>query len=54
VVHVPTELQYVDIMTKGLPTISFGKFKSSLQVITSTTQTAGGGGLKYLLVYRDC
>jgi hypothetical protein len=42
VVHVPTDLQYANIMTKGLPTAIFNKFKSSLQVIDSTHQTVGG------------
>jgi hypothetical protein len=32
VVHVPTDLQYVDIMTKGLPTAIFNKFKTNLHI----------------------
>jgi hypothetical protein len=42
-VHVPTDLQY-DIMTKGLPTAIFDKFKLSLHVSEATAQTWGRGG----------
>ena len=41
VVHVPTDLQYADIMTKGLPTAIFDKFKLSLHVGEATAKTAG-------------
>jgi hypothetical protein len=30
VIHVPTQLQFADIMTKGLPTTVFEEFRSSL------------------------
>jgi hypothetical protein len=32
VVHVPTDLQYADIMMKGLPTAIFDKFKTNLHI----------------------
>jgi hypothetical protein len=48
VVHVPTDLQYADIMTKDLPQVIFDKFRSSLHVGDATAHTArgGGGGLR--------
>jgi hypothetical protein len=42
VVHVPTDLQYVDIMTKGLPQAIFDKFKTSLHIGDAIAQTVGG------------
>jgi hypothetical protein len=42
IVYVPTDLQYADIMTKGLPQAIFDKFKTSLHVGDATAQTAGG------------
>jgi histone deacetylase 1/2 len=42
VVHVPTNDQLSDIMTKGLPTSSFEKFRSSLGIISDDASTAGG------------
>jgi len=41
VLHVPTGEQYVDIMTKGVPTSMFHEFRSSLCVVPMTQQTAG-------------
>ena len=45
VVHVPTDQQFADVMTKGLPTATF---RSSLTVGTSDAATVGGdnGGLQ--------
>jgi hypothetical protein len=45
VVHVPTDLQYADIMTKGLPQAIFDKFKTSLHIGDAIAQT--GGVLRY-------
>ncbi|GKE67598.1 ribonuclease H-like domain-containing protein, partial [Tanacetum coccineum] len=42
VLHVPSRYQYADIFTKGLPTILFDEFRSSLSVRSSPAQTAGG------------
>jgi hypothetical protein len=42
VVHVPTDLQYMDIMIKSLPQAIFDKFKISFHAGEATTQTAGG------------
>jgi hypothetical protein len=42
VLHVPTSQQFVDIMTKGLPTASFEEFRSSLCVRSADASTAGG------------
>jgi hypothetical protein len=44
VLHVPTGEQFVDMMTRGLPTVRFEHFRSSLCVAPLTHQTAGGGG----------
>jgi hypothetical protein len=35
VLHVPTESQYADIFTKGLPSTVFTEFRSSLNVVQS-------------------
>jgi hypothetical protein len=35
VLHVPTSQQYADIFTKGLPTVVFQAFQSSLNVRSS-------------------
>jgi len=42
VLHVPTGEQCADIMTKGLPTLTFATFRSSLCVLAPTHETAGG------------
>ncbi|GJW94681.1 ribonuclease H-like domain-containing protein [Tanacetum coccineum] len=42
VLHVPSRYQYTDIFTKGLPTVLFDEFRSSLSVRSSPAQTAGG------------
>ncbi|XP_023739156.1 uncharacterized mitochondrial protein AtMg00810-like [Lactuca sativa] len=43
VLYVPSSSQYADIFTKGLPTPLFLDFRSSLNILSSTTvQTAGG------------
>ncbi|GJW99415.1 ribonuclease H-like domain-containing protein [Tanacetum coccineum] len=42
VLHVPSHYQYADIFTKGLPTVLFDEFRSSLSVRSSPAQTAGG------------
>ncbi|GJR95972.1 ribonuclease H-like domain-containing protein, partial [Tanacetum coccineum] len=42
VLHVPSRYQYADIFTKGLPTVLFDEFRSSLSVRSSPAQTAGG------------
>ena len=42
VLHVPTDKQFVDVMTKGLPTATFERFRSSLCVAPLTLQTPGG------------
>jgi hypothetical protein len=34
VLHVPTSSQYADIFTKGLPTLVFTEFRSSLNVLS--------------------
>jgi hypothetical protein len=44
VLHVPTSLQFVNIMTKGLPTKLFLDFWSSLCARDPPALTAGGGG----------
>jgi hypothetical protein len=41
VIHVPTQLQFADIMTKGLPTLVFEEFRSSLCILARDTQTEG-------------
>src|SRR5438105_5886023 len=47
VLHVPTSSQYADIFTKGLPTVIFRDFCSSLNVRSAPAPTArGGGGFK--------
>ena len=42
VLHVPTEYQYADIFTKGLPSSLFNSFRTSLNVRTSHVQTERG------------
>jgi hypothetical protein len=42
VVHVPTDQQFADVMTKGLPTATFAAFRSSLTVGPTDAATAGG------------
>jgi hypothetical protein len=43
VVHVPTTQQLADIMTKGLPTVSFQSFRSSLCVLPSANVSTAAG-----------
>lgn len=42
VLHIPTQHQLADIMTKGLPTPLFQEFRNSLCIQASTAQTEGG------------
>ncbi|GJS73924.1 ribonuclease H-like domain-containing protein [Tanacetum coccineum] len=42
VLHVPSRYQYADVFTKGLPTVLFDEFRSSLSVRSSPAQTARG------------
>ena len=42
VIHVPSSLQYADIFTKGLPSLIFTNFRSSLGVSEPDAATAGG------------
>jgi hypothetical protein len=44
VIHVATNLQFADIMTKGLPREVFKDFRPSLCVLAGAAQTTGGGG----------
>ena len=44
VLHVPTQHQFADIMTKGVPTALFEEFKSSLCISENDAQTEGGVG----------
>nr|GEX23007.1 ribonuclease H-like domain-containing protein [Tanacetum cinerariifolium] len=39
ILHVPSRYQYVDIFTKGLPTVLFEEFRTSLSVWSSPAQT---------------
>jgi hypothetical protein len=41
VLHILTSQQFTDIMTKGLPTLTFSKFLSSL-CVAADPSTAGG------------
>ncbi|GJR49291.1 ribonuclease H-like domain-containing protein [Tanacetum coccineum] len=41
VLHVPSRYQYADIFTKGLPSVLFEEFRTSLSVWPSPAQTAG-------------
>ncbi|GKB29827.1 ribonuclease H-like domain-containing protein [Tanacetum coccineum] len=41
VLHVPSRYQYADIFTKGLSTVFFEEFRTSLSVRSSPAQTAG-------------
>ena len=52
VLHVPTSSQYADIFTKGLPSLVFTEFRSSLNVQAADDQTAGGVRIVYVCV-RD-
>jgi hypothetical protein len=48
VIHVPTDQQFADTMTKGLPTTMFQGFRSSLTVGAPDAATAGGdNGVMY-------
>jgi hypothetical protein len=40
--HVPTQHQFADIMTKGLPTSLFEEFRDSLCIKSSEATTEGG------------
>jgi hypothetical protein len=42
VLHVPSNSQYADIFTKGLPTALFQEFRSSLRVATPPSSGCGG------------
>ena len=42
VLHVPTESQFADVFTKGLPSSVFRDFHSSLNVFPGAVRTAGG------------
>jgi hypothetical protein len=42
VLHVPTDAQYSDVLTKGLPASTVEAFRTSLCVLPITHQTAGG------------
>jgi hypothetical protein len=42
VVHVPTDQQFADVMTKGLPTATFEGFRSSLSIYGSDSPDCGG------------
>ncbi|GJS10394.1 ribonuclease H-like domain-containing protein [Tanacetum coccineum] len=42
VLHVPSRYQYADVFIKGLHTVLFDEFRSSLSVRSSPAQTAGG------------
>jgi hypothetical protein len=42
VLHVPTSSQFADIFTKGLPTVVFQDFRTSLNIVPSVVPTAGG------------
>jgi hypothetical protein len=44
VLHVPSALQFADVMTKGLPSQLFLDFRSSLCVREPPAATAGRGG----------
>jgi hypothetical protein len=44
VIHVPTSSQFADIFTKGLPTIVFEEFRSSLNIAPSVVPTGWGWG----------
>ncbi|GKD81978.1 ribonuclease H-like domain-containing protein, partial [Tanacetum coccineum] len=44
VLHVPSRYQFADIFTKGLPSMLFEEFRSSLSVRGSPAPTAEGGG----------
>ena len=50
VLHVPTDQQFADVMTKGLPTSTFEGFRSSL-CVTSDALTAGWGGVEHVYMY---
>lgn len=42
VLHVPSALQFADIMTKGLPTVLLKDFRSNLNVQRARAAIAGG------------
>jgi hypothetical protein len=42
VLHVPTSSQFADIFTKGLPSVVFSDFLSSLNIVPPDVQSAGG------------
>ena len=49
VLHVPADQQFADVMTKGLPTLTFEGFRSSL-CVTGDASTAGGVEHVYMYV----
>nr|XP_020196891.1 uncharacterized mitochondrial protein AtMg00810-like [Aegilops tauschii subsp. strangulata] len=51
VLHVPTDQQFADVMTKGLPTLTFEGFRSSL-CVTGDASTAGGVEHVYILFFN--
>jgi hypothetical protein len=42
VLHVPTSCQFADIFTKGLPSVVFTEFRSSLNILLNEVQSVGG------------
>ncbi|KAK1696441.1 hypothetical protein QYE76_013138 [Lolium multiflorum] len=42
VLHVPSSSQFADIFTKGLPSPVFSEFRSSLNIVSTDVQSAGG------------
>ena len=51
VLHVPTGEQFADVKTKGLPTASFERLRSSLCVPPLEHSTTGGGDLLYSITH---
>ncbi|GKD79655.1 ribonuclease H-like domain-containing protein [Tanacetum coccineum] len=52
VLHVPFRYQYADVFTKGLPTVLFDEFRSSLSVRSSPAQTAGDVSRRVCMAQR--
>jgi hypothetical protein len=54
ILHVPTTSQYADIFTKGLPSVLFSEFRTSLNIVEDPVATAGGGvGLHLTVLERQ-
>jgi len=51
VLHIPTQHQFADIMTKGLPTTLFNEFRDSLCIRTTDASTEGGLSTTYSSAY---